>query len=136
MGEACNQNENLVFTICNREIEKLNLGTCGGWWVRLESLQLLIQSKICFPTTSWDHTYQIKSPWCFLKKLMQQKLILIRISLKTQNLKFWFTLVVKSFRLFYKYKYRTPMRQKIKSVLPFSRLHYYDDTSAHQILKF
>ena len=29
VGEgACNQTENLVFTICNREIEKLNLGKC------------------------------------------------------------------------------------------------------------
>ena len=56
-GEACNQTENVVFTICNTEIEKLDLGTRRPQWVGLEPLQLLIQSKICFRTINLDHNY-------------------------------------------------------------------------------
>ena len=66
VGErACNQTENLLFTIRNREIEKLDLGTCrprGG----VEPLQLLIQT--CFFYNCFGQEQPNKVSLVFLKE--------------------------------------------------------------------
>ena len=75
-GEACNKTENLAFTIANKgEIEMLNWGTCGPQSVGLESLQFLIQSKICFPTISLDHNNN-KVTFVFFKQAHITKITL------------------------------------------------------------
>ena len=69
VGEgACNQTENLVFTICNREIEKLNLGKCRPRRVGVEPLQLLIQTKICFFYNSFGQEQTNEANLVFLKE--------------------------------------------------------------------